>query len=311
MSGFDEFALISSIRQQARPHPRVLLGIGDDTALLRFPSPADCLLTTDLLIEGVHFTIPSASAEQIGRKALAVNLSDLAAMAGRPLAAVVVVAHSRRYGEQFARDLHRGLQAVADEFDVAVAGGDTNIWDGPLVIGATLLGEPTGKGPVTRSGAVPGDWILTTGRFGGSLSSGRHLTFRPRIEEAVRLHEAADLHAMIDVSDGLAADLCHILDESNVGAELQADAVPIHADALAAADQKSPLEHALSDGEDFELLFTASPEEGRRLLKQPPVEVELTRIGQIVEPGRREIIDSTGKRRPLEPVGWRHEFNAT
>ncbi|MCH7989304.1 MAG: thiamine-monophosphate kinase, partial [Planctomycetes bacterium] len=212
-----EFSLIEWIRAQAPDHHRLTIGIGDDTASLRFPNPADCLVTSDMLIEGVHFTLPSATPRDIGRKALAVNLSDIAAMAGNPLAALISVALPRKRDMDFARELHHGLLELADEFGVALAGGDTNIWDGPLVVSVTLLGETTAKGPVRRTGARVGDWIMTTGCFGGSLS-GKHVSFQPRVTEALQLHDTVTLHAMIDVSDGLAADLHHILDESNVGA---------------------------------------------------------------------------------------------
>jgi len=222
----DEFELIDWIRRQTTADPRVPIGIGDDAALLRTTGDAGTLVTVDLLTEGVHFTFPPATPGTVGRKAMAVNLSDIAAMAGRPTAAVISAAFPQNCDPDFGRELHRGLQELADEFGVAIIGGDTNSWNGPLVISVTLLGEVTGSRAVTRSGAQPGDWILTTGAFGGSLI-GRHLNFQPRVEEAQRLHQAADLHAMIDVSDGLAADLHHILDESHVGAILHAADIPI------------------------------------------------------------------------------------
>ena len=154
--------------------------------------------------------------------------------------------------------------ALAAEFQVAVIGGDTNSWDGPLVICSTVLGSPTARGPVRRNGAQAGDWIMVTGDLGGSIL-GKHLAFRPRILEAFELHKAVDLHAMIDISDGLAADLHHLLDESGVGATIRAANLPISEAALRIDDLRSPVEHALGDGEDFELLFTVSPEDGGRL----------------------------------------------
>src|SRR5437868_4064648 len=177
-----------------------------------------------MLMEGVDFTIPPATPQQIGWKSLAVNLSDIAAMAGQPVACVVSVSLPRQNGFALGQDLMEGIVQCADQFGVAIAGGDTNTWDGPLVISITVLGEPTSKGPVLRSGAGPGDWIMATGSFGGSIA-GKHLNFTPRVNEALVLHETAALHAMIDVSDGLAADLWHILDESCVGAILDAGAI--------------------------------------------------------------------------------------
>ncbi len=302
-----EFELIDWIRAHVAGHPRLSIGIGDDAAAYKMPTEGECLIAADMLLEGVHFTTPPATAEQVGRKALAVNLSDIAAMAGRPLAAFVSVGLPRRYGDGFARDLHLGLQALAEEFETVVAGGDTNVWDGPLVVNVTVLGETTGIGPVRRSGAQAGDWIMVTGRLGGSIH-GRQFSFAPRVAEALALHANVSLHAMIDVSDGLAADLHHILRESQVGAVLNAAAIPVAEDVSNAADDRTPLEHALGDGEDFELLFTVSAEEGRRLQEHPPVDVELSHIGEIVAGQGCEIIDEQGVRRALPPTGWRHTF---
>src|SRR5262249_46704657 len=158
-----------------------------------------------------------------------------------------------------------GLREVADAFDTAVVGGDTNSWDGPLVVSVTLLGEAVPPGPVRRSGARAGDWLLVTGAFGGSIL-GKHLDFTPRVREALALHAAASLHAMIDVSDGLSRDVWHLCEESGCGAVLRAEAVPIDPAARRMNDGKTPLEHALGDGEDFELAFAVSPEDGARLL---------------------------------------------
>ncbi len=305
MSG--EFEFIEWIRSRAAAHPRVPLGIGDDAAVLRFPEPADCLVAVDTLMEGVHFNYPEMSAAQIGRKALAVNLSDIAAMAGKPLAAVVGIVFNRKQGERFARDLEAGMLALADEFETALIGGDTNTWDGPLVVSVTILGEAVGNGAVRRSGAQVGDWILVTGDFGGSLSR-KHHEFTPRVKEALALHQAAPLDAMIDVSDGLAADLFHILEESGVGAVLEAGRIPISESAKSLNDNRSPLEHALGDGEDFELIFTVSPEDGKRLVDHPPIELPITKIGEIAKAGRYELIDETGQTQPLKKTGWVHGF---
>jgi thiamine-monophosphate kinase len=302
-----EFELINQIRRMAAPFARISAGIGDDAAVIEFPVPARALLTVDMLMEGVDFTLQTATPFQIGRKALAVNLSDIAAMAGRPLACVSSVALPRAGGFALGLELAQGLQSLANEMHVGVAGGDTNSWNGPVVISVTVLGEATPRGPVPRSGARPADWIMVTGQMGGSLA-GKHLNFTPRVQEALALHEAAALHAMIDISDGLAADLHHILKESGAGAVIEEAALPISAAAFAARDGRTPLEHALEDGEDFELLFTVSAEEGRKLLEHPPVAVGLSRIGEItVEPGCR-LKRRDGREEPLPPRGWRHAF---
>src|SRR5262249_17440773 len=208
-----EFAFIDWIRGRSPAAGRVLLGPGDDTAALGWPAHATCLITTDMLLEGSCFLLAEAGPRRVGRKAMAVNLSDIAAMAGRPVAAVVSVGLPRTGGRALAEELYLGLREVADAFATALVGGDTNTWDGPLVIAVTLLGEATPRGPVRRAGALPGDWLLVTGPLGGSIL-GKHLTFTPRVQEALELHARADLHAMIDISDGLAADVNHICEES-------------------------------------------------------------------------------------------------
>jgi thiamine-monophosphate kinase len=228
-------------------------------------------------------------------------------MAGRPVAAVVSVGLPRQGGRALAEELYRGLREVADAFDTAVVGGDTNSWDGPLVISVTVLGEATGRGAVRRAGARPGDWLLATGPFGGSIL-GRHLDFTPRVREALRLHALADLHAMIDVSDGLAADVNHLCEESRCGAVLRAEAIPITPEAQAMTDGRPPLEHALSDGEDFELVFAVAPAEGRMLLREQPVPgITLAHVGDCVDQGL--WLEEAGQRRPLEPRGYVHELD--
>jgi thiamine-monophosphate kinase len=237
---------------------------------------------------------------------MAANLSDIAAMAGRPLAAVVGVGLPRKGGRALAEEVYLGLREVADEFDTAIIGGDTNSWDGPLVISVALLGEATPRGPVGRGGARPGDWLLVTGPLGGSIL-GKHLDFTPRVREALALHEAAGLHAMIDVSDGLAADVWHLCEESGGGAVLRAEAIPVSPAALQMNDGRPPLEHALGDGEDFELVFAVSPEDGRRLVETQPVPgVTLSVIGECVAEGL--WLEEQGARRPLAPRGYVHEL---
>jgi len=302
-----EFAFIDWLRRRIPADHRVLLGPGDDTAAVRFAPGAPVLITTDMLLDGSCFILAEAGPRRVGRKAMAVNLSDVAAMAGRPVAAVVSVGLPRDGGRWLAEELYSGLREMADAFDTAIVGGDTNSWDGPLTISVTLLGEPTGRGPVTRAGARIGDWLLTTGPFGGSIR-GRHLDFTPRVREALRLHESAELHAMIDVSDGLAADVWHVCTESKVGAVLRADAIPVTDAAKDMNDGRPPLVHALGDGEDFELVFAVSPADGGRLIDTQPVEgVMLTPIGEFVDSGL--WVESAGNRQPLEPHGYIHSLN--
>jgi thiamine-monophosphate kinase len=305
-SSSHEFDLIAQIRDSAPRHSRLSIGIGDDAALVRYPDSAGCVVTVDMLMEGVDFTLATATGRQIGWKSLAVNLNDIAAMAARPVACVVSVALPRHGGLALGRELLTGVAACAERFQVALAGGDTNTWDGRGVGSITVLGEPTERGSVLRSGAKAGDWIMTTGTFGGSIS-GKHLDFIPRVEEALALHQAANLNAMIDTSDGLAADLWHLLEESRVGAVLDEAAIPISA-AAAVDDEKSPLDHALSDGEDFELVFTVSPGDGQALLDRPPCPTPLTRIGEITADPGCFLKSRDGRLKPLPALGWKHAF---
>ena len=302
-----EFAFIDWLRQRTPANPRMLIGPGDDTAAIQLTPNAPCLVTTDMLLDGSCFRLAEAGPRLVGRKAMAVNLSDIAAMAGRPVAAVISVGLPRQGGRVLAEELYLGLREAADAFDTAIVGGDTNSWDGPLVISVTLVGETTGRGPVRRAGARPGDWLFVTGPLGGSIL-GRHLTFTPRVREALQLHQFADLHAMIDVSDGLAADLQHICEESHCGAVLRAEAIPIHADARRLSDNRSPLEHALSDGEDFELVFAVSPDDGQKLLASQPITgINLVQIGECVDTGL--WLEEKQQRRELQPAGYVHSLD--
>lgn len=294
-----EFAFIRQIRAATPPHPRVLVGPGDDCAVIA--GPGRLLVTTDVLTEGVDFILAECGPRAVGRKAMAVNLSDIAAMGGRPLAAVVGVVVPK--GTESVTELQLGLRDVADAFDTPIVGGDTNTWAGGLVVSVTVFGEPI-REPVLRSGAKPGDWIFVTGPCGGSIL-GRHLTPTPRLKEAEVLVTNYPIHAMIDVSDGLAKDLHHILEESQCGAVLESNAVPIHPDAVLLAKQsgKPPLEHSLGDGEDFELVFTVDADTGAKLVADRPI--PLWKIGECVAEFGMWTTDH-GVREPLPPLGWEH-----
>jgi len=300
-----EFAFIDWLRARTSASARVLVGPGDDTAVIA-PGSRSQLVTVDMLMDGTDFHLAEVGPRAAGRKAMAVNLSDIAAMAGIPTAAVASVALPSGHGRRLAEQLYLGLRDVADAFGVAIVGGDTNSWNHPLAISVTVLGEATERGPVLRRGAKPGDWLFVTGPLGGSIR-GKHLTVTPRVHEALRLHEAAELHAMIDISDGLAADLAHILEESRCGAVLDAKAIPISADAaeLSLTSGKTPLQHALGDGEDFELLFAVSSADGERVLRDQPVPgITLSKVGECIDFGL--WLETDGVRTKLDPVGWVH-----
>jgi thiamine-monophosphate kinase len=304
-----ERELISWLREHLPPHPLLRLGLGDDAAVLRMAGVDECVITVDMLTDRVDFEVSKVDPRRVGRKALAANLSDLAAMAARPLAGVVALALPRQGAMELAVALYEGMLPLAERYDLAIAGGDTNSWDGPLAISITLLGAATSRGPLRRGGAKPGDRILATGSFGGSIL-GRHLDFEPRVREALELHARYDLRAGIDVSDGLSLDLAHILEESRCGAVIDTDAVPIADDARRLAerlaDGSTALEHALSDGEDFELVLAAPPDEARKMLHEQPLPVPITDIGEFVAEQGLWQIDRSGVRRPLAPRGWQH-----
>lgn len=196
-----------------------------------------------------------------------------------------------------------GLRDVADRFNTPLVGGDTNSWAGGLVVSVTVLGVPI-REPILRSGAKPGDWVFVTGPCGGSILS-RHLNPTPRLAEVEKLVNFCAIHAMIDVSDGLAKDLNHILEESGCGAVLTAEAIPVHPDAveLSKRSGKSSLEHALGDGEDFELVFTVDAATGAKLLTDPPVPV--WKIGECVAEAGLWMTEG-GVKRVLPPTGWEH-----
>lgn len=301
-----EFKLIDWIRSRVTDRDPVTLGIGDDAAALRVAADREMLVATDMLLEGVHFTFPPATPQLAGRKALAVNLSDIAAMAGRATTAFVSVALPLDRGIDFAKDIHSGLLELADQYGIALAGGDTNSWHGPLVINVAVIGEPLGAHPIQRRGARPGDWLYVTGSLGGSIA-GRHLTFVPRLREVSRLVELVDLHAMLDISDGLAADLHHILKQSHVGAILDAECIPVSSEATRqATENRSALDRAISDGEDFELLFAVSPADGQRLESLWCDQTPITRIGRLVSESGCWLKDRSGQLVSLPPLGWTH-----
>jgi thiamine-monophosphate kinase len=311
-----EFALIDWIRRQ-EPERAVdswtRVGIGDDCAILAVGegtgAGCDLLITTDMLMDGRHFHLEQDGPETVGYKAMGVNLSDIAAMAGIPRAAVVAVALPRKDAVEIAHGLHAGMRTLADRFAVDLVGGDTNAWDGPLVITVTVLGQATVRGAVRRSGARPGDAILVTGALGGSLVSGRHLRPEPRIAEALAIHRSVPIHAMIDLSDGLSSDLGHILAESGgLGVILDAVAIPIHPDSHEQThrDGVSALEHALHDGEDFELCLAVAPEDAERLLAEHPAPALLYRIGRVTEAPGVVLRSPDGHTTPVEPRGFDH-----
>ncbi len=278
-----EQQFIAWLRNRLPAHPLLRVGPGDDAAVLRMAGVDQCVMTVDLLTEGVDFLLAEVDPRRVGRKALAVNLSDLAAMAARPLAAVLAVALPRKGGRQLAEQLYEGILPLAEKYDLAIAGGDTNSWDGPLVITATLLGQVTARGPLLRTGAMAGDRIIVTGSFGGSIL-GRQFDFEPRVNEALLLNERYELHAGMDVSDGLAIDLARLIRESGVGAVVETDRVPIHDDArrLAHAARRPP--HAAGTCPGRRRGFRVAP---GRAARRGPADARRAAAGSAAERRRR------------------------
>jgi thiamine-monophosphate kinase len=310
-----ETEFIAWLLSRLPPDQRLEVPPGDDAAVLRPPALRRTVVTVDMLMEGTDFILgPDCSARTIGHKALAVSLSDLAAMGARPEAAVVAVALPRHGGDTLGREIEVGIEALAAEHGVTLAGGDTNAWDGPLVISTTAIGSVRPGAAWRRDGARAGDVLVVTGAFGGSLL-GRHLAVAPRVREALFIAEHFTVHAAIDCSDGLSLDLARMMAASGTCGVVRLADVPIHADALrrAARDGGTALEHALGDGEDFELILAMPPEAARALVAAAgtaPLDLPITVIGTVVAGTGLVAEAADGVRSPLEPRGYIHAFDA-
>lgn len=285
-----EFDLIRSLsRGIARKSTRVRCGIGDDCAVLRGTQTTDLLWTTDLLIEGRHFSLLYESLEEVGRKAMLVNLSDIAAMGGTPLYALVAIGLPSRFSVRNATQLFRGIKRVARTAGVHLVGGDTNR-SSRLIISVTLLGEVEAGCALLRSGCRPGDGIYVTGRLGAAavaLRAGRFQEPPNRVAVGRQLVKRRWANACIDISDGFLADLGHLLEASRVGATVEIDRLP----------GRAPLPQKLTGGEDYELLFSAP---ASVKLPRKMSGVKIARVGKITrQRGRIDLVDSEGRRRPL------------
>ncbi len=317
-----ELDLIREIRRTAPTHPWVTLGPGDDCALLNWAPDKGMAFKIDQIVEDTHFQLngdAAAKPHEVGWKAMAKACSDVAAMGYWPVAATVAVHLPAYLDESWALALNEGICACCKRFDFALVGGDISSGTGKLSVVVSLLGEGPkadaalneSEGSWLRAGARIGDLLLVTGELGGSLVSRKHLNIQPRLHEARQLRNMAGpaIHGCIDITDGLARDLAHICDESECGAVLNEPHIPISAAAKERSKQsgRKPLEHALQDGEDFELLLAIEPDAGRELLKHWSHETSLTFIGTILDPTEgRWLDDGSGNRRPLPDVGWEH-----
>jgi len=317
-----ESELISRLKRLAKPHDQVSVGIGDDAAVIKTSGGKDLIACCDLMVEGIHFRTEWAPPRLLGRKALAVNLSDIAAMGAIPRFAMVSIAVPPTCSSAFIDEVFEGIFELANIRGVVIVGGDTSTSRDSLFIDVSMIGECATGRAVTRGGAKMGDTIYISGslgasafglallgdghRIGDSKDSGdlithqailRHLSPEPRLKLGAALGESRLATSMIDISDGLSTDLWHLLDESDCGALIHADAIPI-AECVRSAASTTPgldaLRLALNSGEEYELLFTARPED-QQSLAALSIECGITAVGKIV-PGRQLQLerDSTG-----------------
>jgi thiamine-monophosphate kinase len=315
-----EFAFIAERLRPLAAGTKGALGLQDDAALLAPPTGAELVLTKDAMVAGVHF-LPEDPPGDVARKLLRVNLSDLAAMGAAPLGYLLALVRSRETSEAWLADFCQGLAEDQAEFAIGLLGGDTVATPGPLTLSLTAIGQVPKGQALLRSGARPGDDVWVSGTLGdaalglkvlqGELEvsaaarahlSGRYRLPQPRLALGQALRGIA--HAAIDVSDGLLADLGHILETSDVGAEVQAEALPLSA---AARDLPGAREAALSGGDDYELLFTAPPKrraEIEALSRQ--LALPLTRIGEIHAGAGLRVLDETGREIRVSNTGWQH-----
>lgn len=308
----NEVQLIADLTKRLTTGKNVVVGAGDDCAVVDAGLDSEyLLLKTDAVIEGIHFET-NTPARDAGRKAVNRNLSDIAAMSGRPEFALVTlgIPSAEKYAK-YLIEFYDGLNEAAQAFGVSIVGGETVRNPERLFVSVALTGKVEKKRCVLRSGAKMGDAIFVTGELGGSIH-GKHLSFVPRIHEARWLTEHFTIHSMIDLSDGIASDLKHVITASKCGAELLGRSIPISRaaklQARAESSAKPPLLAALTDGEDFELLFTIASKDAVPLLdgwKKAFPEVKLTCIGKITSGGALLLRDENGTKE-LKGHGYMH-----
>lgn len=311
-----ELNLIRFFREHPQGHPWLKVGPGHDCAILKWDAARDLAFKIDQIVEDTHFVLDgpeAAKPQEVGWKAVAKALSDIAAAGAEPVATTVAVHLRRGLGDAWARELHGGIAACCEAYGLALAGGDITSGDGPASVCVSMIGHCPKDGAWTRGGARPGDALLLTGQVGGSRGAARkHLTFEPRVMEARAIREAAGagVHACIDVTDGLSRDAGHLCEESGCGIEIDATALPIHQDALAMekAGQGGALDHALGDGEDFELLLAVEPSAAERLLAGWKLATPLARIGRVTDgPAGRKLKRKDGALVALPDTGYEHK----
>ncbi len=295
LKNLGEFGLINRIRKLIKTDSSVVKGTGDDCAVLKFDRNKYQLFTCDMIVENTDFTLKD-SPYLIGRKAIAISVSDIAACAGLPRYCLVSLGMSGNTSVEFIDKILKGMLSLAKKYNINLVGGDISRAR-QLTIDVSMLGIVEKKNLTLRSGAKIGDIIFVTGELGGSIL-GKHLRFIPRLKEARFLVKNFKVNSMIDISDGLTQDLGHILEESSTGAIIYEDLIPI-------SKQARNLNEALYMGEDFELLFTMSHTESRRLLAK--AKNNFRAIGEITDKtyGLR-LVDKRGKEKIIKPKGFQH-----
>ncbi len=308
LGSYRELAAIRALTRCLPERADVVCGAGDDCAVVRPVSGGryNLLLKSDPVIEGAHF-LPETPAAAVGHKALGRVLSDLAAMGGEPLWALVNISAPARTVMRRINGIYAGINRLARRWRMAIVGGD--LASGPvLALNVFVVGRvPRGRA-LMRSGARPGDYLFVTGSLGGSRKA-KHLSFEPRLREGIFLQAGGFASAMIDLSDGLASDLRHLTERSGVGAELVLDALPVAPELRRGCSQAVALRHVLCDGEDYELLFATPPRKAPALMRAWPERrlASLTMIGKLNNRrGRIECVDSRGRRKLLKGGGYEH-----
>ena len=306
-----EAEFLDWLRHRITPDDRLAVAIGDDAAVLSPAHPPASVLCVDTIVDGIDFQLGQHPLSMIGRKGLAINLSDLAAMCATPVAALVSLTVPPTMTLEECKQIYEGLLSLADEYTLTIAGGDFTVASSPLSLSVTLAGTPPGAGTWLRSGAQAGDAIVVTGTLGGSILD-KHMSFRPRVDEARTIAEHCQVHAATDISDGLLRDLGNIAEASGLAVHLELDAIPVSPAAELRARESGlpPLEHALADGEDFELLMAISQAEAVSLLEEQPIDCGLSCIGSFHAGDGLHTIDTNGDRQRVEPRGFQHGNHA-
>jgi len=325
-----EFGFIKKISRGCLIRPQnIIKAIGDDAAAF-IPTPHEVMLvTTDLLVERIHFFRNTTSGFNLGYKALSVNLSDIAAMGGIGREAFISIGVPENCSVDFLEDLYNGMKRLAAEFGLNLLGGDTTRSKTDLIINILVLGSAFEKEILYRNTAQPGDIICSTGFLGDSRAGlhlitnnmeldsdefkalrDAHIIPKPYLREGRFLARQGGVHAMIDVSDGLSSDIAHIAEQSNVGIRLYSEKIPVsdHLEKFCARFDFDPVEYALAGGEDYTLLCTISPDKvghiAANYLKR--FRNSLYQIGEITDSGKMELILWDGQIRSFTPSGWNH-----